>query len=342
MTQLRRKHKSKSFKNKRKQKTIRRKNKRGGGCGCSSPMRGGKRRKRKTKKRNRRRRKQGGVKGLKTFGKALSTGYLSTLGITPESRFDGLDLKHPQGQIARPNYSLNDTHTTRLPGFHKSLSDKQIGEALKYQKDYNAYTADSLGESLGIANNNMVQQVNHALANEKPDKPLWALKAENDARRKRMAERKRTGKSGGFSSPMRGGKRKTKKRNRRKRSRRRKQKGGNLLKPATFKCNYNQNIGAKFTGVKNNTNPFLPDPKNNINNKKGGGVLSTFGMGDLLLNYYKGTDTANNIPIRFKGGKPLVSADPMVQPKLTSPVPRTVVSNIPNIYNKASYTASGI
>ena len=43
--------------------------------------------------------------------------------------------------------------------------------------------------------------------------------------------------------------------------------------------------------------------------QKGGGFLDDIGLGDVLLNYYKGTNTISNQPIRYKGGKPLMKAD---------------------------------
>ena len=48
-----------------------------------------------------------------------------------------------------------------------------------------------------------------------------------------------------------------KRRNKRRTKRKRKyQRGGNLLAPATFKCNTSSNIGEVMTGVKYNKNPI--------------------------------------------------------------------------------------
>jgi len=93
-----------------------------------------------------------------------------------------------------------------------------------------------------------------------------------------------------------------------------------------------------------NTNPFLPDPRNgNTNmrgNQKGGSFMDSIGLGDVLLNYYKGTDAISNQPIRYNGGKPLMNADPMHQPGLESPVASRTTANLPNFYNTASQTAA--
>ena len=50
---------------------------------------------------------------------------------------------------------------------------------------------------------------------------------------------------------------------------------------------------------------------------KGGGLwMDDFGLGDVLLNWYKGSNAVSNIPIRYKIGKPLMKADPMHQPNM--------------------------
>ena len=145
-------------------------------------------------------------------------------------------------------------------------------------------------------------------------------------------------------------KRKSRKRKSRRKRRRRRQRGGNLLVPATFKCDYPSNVGEVFTGIKYNKNPYLPDPiTTNRNTKrvpklkhnlKGGGFMDDFGLGDALLGYYKGTNAVSNVPIRYKGGKTLPSADPMYQPGLLSNAAEYRTANIPEIYNKASTTAA--
>ena len=130
------------------------------------------------------------------------------------------------------------------------------------------------------------------------------------------------------------------KKNTRKKRRRKRQRGGY----ATYKCDSPSNMGEIYTGIKLNTNPFLPDPRNgNTNmrgNQKGGSFMNSIGLGDVLLNYYKGTDAISNQPIRYNGGKPLINADPMNQPGLESPVASRTTANIPNFYNTASQTAA--
>tara|TARA_B110001452_G_scaffold184576_1_gene155171 strand:+ start:687 stop:1211 length:525 start_codon:yes stop_codon:yes gene_type:complete len=130
------------------------------------------------------------------------------------------------------------------------------------------------------------------------------------------------------------------KKNTRKKRRRKRQRGGY----STYKCDSPSNIGEIYTGIKLNTNPFLPDPRNgNTNmrgNQKGGSFMDSIGLGDVLLNYYKGTDAIANQPIRYNGGKPLMNADPMHQPGLDSPVASRTTANIPNFYNTASQTAA--
>jgi len=121
------------------------------------------------------------------------------------------------------------------------------------------------------------------------------------------------------------------------------QKGGGLLVPGTFKCDYPPTIGQHFTGYKLNTNPFLPDPRNNNNNtrveQKGGGFFDDIGLGDALLGWYKGTNTIRNIPIRYNGGKPVMPADPMHQPKLLTNRYVHTTANVPQMYNNSSETA---
>ena len=118
------------------------------------------------------------------------------------------------------------------------------------------------------------------------------------------------------------------------------QRGGS----STYKCNYPTNVGEIFTGYKLNTNPFLPDPKYSNNNirsgQKGGGFLDDIGLGDALLGYYKATNTAQNIPIRYKGGKPVMPADPMHQPGLVNPGFNKMTPNVPQMYNSSSQVAA--
>ena len=159
-------------------------------------------------------------------------------------------------------------------------------------------------------------------------------------KRKRKMRRKR----GGFKARLTRVKRKL--RNLRKKLTRR-QRGGNLLRPSTFNCNYPKNIGEIFTNIPLNKNPLLPDPKNSNSNivehtksQKGGGFLDDIGLGDPLLNYYKVSNTAQNIPIRYKGGKPVMPADPMHQPGLTSGKFIKVTPNVPNMFSSSSQTAA--
>ena len=149
-----------------------------------------------------------------------------------------------------------------------------------------------------------------------------------------------TRKGGRRKSKRKKSKRKKRKKNTRKKRRRRRQRGGY----ATYKCDSPSNMGEIYTGIKLNTNPFLPDPRNgNTNmrgNQKGGSFMNSIGLGDVLLNYYKGTDAISNQPIRYNGGKPLMNADPMHQPGLESSVASRTSANIPNFYNTASQTAA--
>jgi len=144
------------------------------------------------------------------------------------------------------------------------------------------------------------------------------------------------------------------KKNTRKKRRRKRQRGGY----STYKCDSPSNIGEIYTGIKLNTNPFLPDPRNGNTNMRGnqkgghakaasasstgmgGSFMNSIGLGDVLLNYYKGTDAISNQPIRYNGGKPLMNADPMHQPGLDSPVAARTTANLPNFYNTASQTAA--
>jgi hypothetical protein len=130
-------------------------------------------------------------------------------------------------------------------------------------------------------------------------------------------------------------KKKTKKRRRRKR-----QRGG----MGQYNCVYPSNVGEIFTGIKLNKNPVLPDPINTNGNtrtvqklkQKGGGFLDNIGLGDGLLAWYKGTNTISNVPIRYKGGKALMKADPMHQPGLYHEDPVHKTANVPKFYSSAS------
>ena len=174
-----------------------------------------------------------------------------------------------------------------------------------------------------------------------------------------------------YRKNLKGGKRRKRKTIRRKRkakkrTRRRKMKGGARMRLtrmnrklsalkrkikkrqrggcSTYKCNYPSNVGEIFTGIPLNKNPFLPDPKYGNSNirtrQKGGGFMDDIGLGDVLLNYYKGTNAISNQPIRYKGGKPLMKADPMYQPNLTAPVAAKITPNVPQFYNVSSQSAA--
>jgi len=126
---------------------------------------------------------------------------------------------------------------------------------------------------------------------------------------------------------------KRRKKKTKKRKRRRRQRGG-------YKCDYPSNVGEIFTGIKLNKNPYLPDPINSNSNikqrQKGGGFMDNFGMGDALLGWYKGTNAVSNVPIRYKGGKNLMDANPMHQPGLLNKIPVHKTANVPKFYNTAS------
>jgi len=116
-----------------------------------------------------------------------------------------------------------------------------------------------------------------------------------------------------------------------------KQRGGS----SNFK--YSSNVGEIFTKIPNNTNPFLPDPINSNSNSRpqgGGGTGDQMGMSEPVLGWYKGLNAINNIPIRYNGGKPLMPADPMHQPGLTTPAFRKTTPNIPQYYAVASNSAA--
>ena len=130
--------------------------------------------------------------------------------------------------------------------------------------------------------------------------------------------RKQRGGSCGCASPMTGGKRRTKRRRRKKtkrvrrtkrkrrkrRKRRRKQKGG------SFSCNYPKNLGNHF-GNPLNERPYLPDPKNNNGNMKGGGLWS-----DVKQYWWKGNDALINTGNTYKGAKHKVPVDTLVHPRM--------------------------
>ena len=189
-------------------------------------------------------------------------------------------------------------------------------------------------------------------------------------RKSKIRRKKMKGGGCACASPMVGGRRrrrksrrtkrrnrsnKTKQRRRRTRSRRtrrrRRQRGGAC---ANWGCDSPRNMGEIYTGVKNNTNPILPDPKSLNSNlrikpvmktQKGGGIpelMGEFGLGDLVLNYWKGTNAVQNVKHRYQGGKAEVGADPMNQPNLLKDLPMPYeTANLPDMYSSASQQAAG-
>jgi hypothetical protein len=185
------------------------------------------------------------------------------------------------------------------------------------------------------------------------------------SKKRKKTKRRKKRRQGGGKSRLNKMKRKLKQL-RRKIKKTRKQRGGGLLNPSAFKCNYSNNIGEVFTKIPNNTNPFLPDPIHKNTNSRtprllkklqngghkesaassgnggtSGGLMDTFGLSDVLLGWYKGTNAINNLPLRYRGAKQLMPADPMHQPGLTSPGYDKTTSNIPLFYDKASSVAAG-
>ena len=120
------------------------------------------------------------------------------------------------------------------------------------------------------------------------------------------------------------------KRRKKKTKRRRKQKGGNSS------CPYDKNMGEKFTLRKYNSNPMLPDPKStNLSsdvpipyiksggkkkrkNQKGGSGWYDFGFSDLVNSYFDATKAITDIPLKWRGKKTQLGANPMKQ-KIKTP-----------------------
>ena len=160
---------------------------------------------------------------------------------------------------------------------------------------------------------------------EEPKKPDRIFGGKRKSKRRKSKRKK--------SNRKKRRKKKTKKRRRRKR-----QRGG----MGQYNCVYPSNVGEIFTGIKLNKNPVLPDPINSNTNirtshkQKGGGFMDNWGMGDALLGWYKGTNAVSNVPIRYKGGKALMNANPMHQPGLLKENPIHKTANIPVMYRSAS------
>ena len=167
----------------------------------------------------------------------------------------------------------------------------------------------------------------HAALEREPKKPDRIFGGKRKSKRRKSKRKK--------SKRKKRRKKKTKKRRRRKR-----QRGG----MGQYNCVYPSNVGEIFTGIKLNKNPVLPDPINTNGNtrtvqklkQKGGGFLDNIGLGDGLLGWYKGTNAISNVPIRYKGGQPLMKADPMHQPGLLHKNPVHKTANVPKFYTQAS------
>ena len=136
-------------------------------------------------------------------------------------------------------------------------------------------------------------------------------------------------------------------RNYRKTRNKRKMRGGSKSN-FTYGCKYPENMGKILTGYSNNTNPFLPDP-NPLNSnlrshkvpQKGGGFMYDFGLGDLLLNYYKAADFGQNVWHRYRGNKKLTSAETTHQPKLRRNIPYEYSSaDLPKYYEVSTEKAA--
>lgn len=118
--------------------------------------------------------------------------------------------------------------------------------------------------------------------------------------------------------------------------------GGN---PAPYKCDLPTNVGETFTGYKLNTSHALPDPKSLNQNfrahrkgpQKGGFFMQDFGLGDVLLNWYKGTNMITNAKHTYRGAAKEAKADPMSQPELLREATfDRKTPNIPREYSSAS------
>ena len=134
---------------------------------------------------------------------------------------------------------------------------------------------------------------------------------------------------------------------RKQRKSRKKMRGGSKSN-FTYGCNYPENMGKIFTGYANNKNPFLPDPnplnsnlRPHVVGQKGGGWMNDFGLGDLLLNYYKATDFGKNVWHRYKGNKNVMSSEPTHQPELRKNIPyEHKTANVPKFYEVSTGKAA--
>ncbi len=169
---------------------------------------------------------------------------------------------------------------------------------------------------------------------------------------KRRTRRRKTKKGGS--------KRRVKRKRKRKRTRRRKQKGGG--------CPYNKNMGEYFTLRKYNSNPSLPDPiSTNFNssvpipyrksggkrskrtksrkNQKGGSGWYDYGFSDLINSYFDGSKTVTDLPLKWRGKKTQLGANPMKQkintPRIQHQIPDIEAHHRSGITQAANYGTVG-
>lgn len=92
---------------------------------------------------------------------------------------------------------------------------------------------------------------------------------------------------------------------------------------------------------KNNTNPYLPNPKHV---QSGGGLMDLAenlpGGSDVLDTWWKGSTNVKNLYQSWIGGKPYVSPDPLVQPAMQPKKLNIVPPNIPKISKQSQLTAA--
>lgn len=233
----------------------------------------------------------------KTIRKKRKTRRKRLGGMNPQGADNNLPRTQPQRQQTE-----EEREAARLAGVQRQVDRMQT----RRMEEARAARRDAL-----------------KLETERPDRLFGGKR-----RKRRKSKRKK-------SKRKRRRKKKTKKRRRRKR-----QRGG----MGQYNCVYPSNVGEIFTGIKLNKNPVLPDPINTNGNtrtvqklkQKGGGFLDNIGLGDGLLGWYKGTNAISNVPIRYKGGQPLMKADPMHQPGLYHEEPVHKTANVPKFYSSAS------
>ena len=139
-----------------------------------------------------------------------------------------------------------------------------------------------------------------------------------------------------------------KRKNNRKRRRTRRKRKHYKLKGGMACVNRPQpsNIGEQYTHYKLNTNPMLPDPQSlnsNLKNvgQKGGFWMNDFGLGDVLLNYYKGMNAMKNVQHTYNGNKHEKKADPIYQTKLhEKQILPYSSADVPDFYKNGSIKAA--